>query len=207
MEEFIEATPENIPDEDLEKLVRNLVESFFDEPNQVTNDTRQEITEVQSGLIEEVFKRRLPLTKKLIAEGKIFACKVDGKTVSICGYDKTFTMPDGRDAYTIMTGSTLKEFEGRGFMKTLFEQTFMKIRQMAPQALIYTITKSEKIKTMQGKLPYWREYPLTDTNNPFVQAYKKTRTEEQLQWEIRDNYVIFVFDPKDLPSSSSSATT
>lgn len=202
MEEFIEATPENVPDEDLEKLVRNLVESFFDKSDQVTNDTRREVAEVQPGLIEEVFGRRFASVKKMIEEGKILACKVDGKTVSICGYDKTLTMPDGRDAYTIMTASTLKDFQGRDFMKILGAQAFTRIRKIAPQALIYTITMNERVKTMHRKLPYWHEYSLTDTTNPFVQAYKKTRTEEQIQWEIRDNYVIFVFDPKDLPPSS-----
>lgn len=198
MEEFIEGTHENIPDEDLEKLIRNLVESFFDKPDQLTADTRNAITAIQPGLIEEVFQRRLAFARKMIQEGKILACRTDGKIASICGYDKVYDLPDGREAYTIMTGSTLKEFEGRGFMKNLVAQIFTKIRQIAPQALIYTMTRSERVKTMQRKLPYWREYSLTDTNNPIVKAYTSTKTEETIRREISEGYVIFVFDPKNL---------
>ncbi|MBI2638124.1 hypothetical protein HYW83_00875 [Candidatus Peregrinibacteria bacterium] len=203
---FIEATPDNISSDDLEKLVRHLVESFFDEPNRITEGTRLQVADVQPGLMEEVFQRRLASTKQMIADGKILACKVGDKTAAICGYDKAYDLPDGKEVYTIMTGSTAAEFEGRGFMKNLTARTFEKIRTTAPQALIYVMTRSEKIKAMQKKLPGWKEYPLTDESNPIVKAYTSTKTKEKLQREISEGYVIFVFDPANLPPPSGSAS-
>lgn len=203
---FIEAAPGDIANDDLEKLVRNLVESFFDEPNRITEGTRQQVSGVQPGLMEEVFQRRLGSTKQMLADGKILACKVGDKTAAICGYDKAYDLPDGKEVYTVMTGSTAPEFEGRGFMRNLTARAFEKIRTVAPQALVYVMTRSEKIKAMHRKLPGWREYPLTDANNPVVKAYRGTKTKEKLEREISEGYVIFVFDPANLPPSSGSAS-
>lgn len=203
---FIEAAPDDIANDDLEKLVRHLVESFFDEPNRITEGTRQQISGVQPGLMEEVFQRRLGSTKQMLADGKILACKVGDKTAAVCGYDKAYDLPDGEEVYTIMSGATAAEFEGRGFMKNLTARAFEKIRTIAPQALIYVMTRSEKIKAMQRKLPGWREYPLTDTSNPVVKAYTSAKTKEKLEREISEGYVIFVFDPANLPPTPRSAS-
>ncbi len=68
------------------------------------------------------------------------------------------------------------------------------------------MTKRERVKNYRRKLPDWREYPLDAPDaHAIVKAYTSNKPAEQIQREIAEGYVIFVFDPLEQKTEITSS--
>jgi GNAT superfamily N-acetyltransferase len=183
---IIQAKPEDVSEQDLEILMKNLIDFTFLPQDVIAEEVRMKIRDRVEPLRSIVEKFNNPRLNKIFAKlqdclyggytkkehvagsirtimkafdkGIVLAVKDGERTVGIAGAVSKKKMPegDGRDIYELTKVSVLPEYRGRKFGSKLIEERLRMVKDTYPDCPLATATRNPKAMSVYRRLG-WKE--------------------------------------------------
>lgn len=183
---IIQAKPEDVSEQDLEILMKNLIDFTFLPQDVIAEEVRMKIRDKVEPLKGVVEKFNSPRLNKIFAKlqdclyggytkkehvagsirtimkafdkGIVLAVKDGERTVGIAGAVSKKKMPegDGRDIYELTKVSVLPEYRGNKFGSKLIEERLRMVRKTYPDSPLATATRNPMAMSVYRRLG-WEE--------------------------------------------------
>lgn len=146
--------------------------------------------------MNEHFEGNMRSIKGMVENGQVLGIEVDGKLVAISAYRKFGDNEDGREIYELTKGSTLQEFRGRHYGDMINQEIFREINEIAPGALITTLTANNDLKAKLKATGVFKELSMHSPDFIAELTRKKINDPREVARMEEKGSRIYLFDPK-----------